>query len=62
MKKTQHLNFRLSEEEYLMFSKICDALMVDGEVYNQSKVFRRVIEDEYKMLRAKGLINGGVYD
>ena len=45
-----------------MFSKICDALIVDGEVYNQSKVFRRVIEDEYKMLRAKGLINGGVYD
>lgn len=62
MKKTEHLNFRITEEEYLMFNKICNALIVDGEVYNQSKVFRRVIEDQYKMLRAKGMINGGVYD
>lgn len=62
MNKTEHLNFRISEEEYLMFRKICNALIVDGEVYNQSKVFRRVIEDEYKMLRKKGLINGGVYE
>lgn len=54
MKKTQHLNFRLSEEEYLMFSKICDALIVDGEVYNQSKVFRRVIEDSIRCFERKG--------
>ena len=62
MNKTQHLNFRITDEEYLMFEKICGALIVDGELYNKSLVFRKMIEDEYKMLRAKGLINGGVYD
>lgn len=62
MKKTEHLNFRITEEENLMFNKICRALIVDGEEFNQSLVFRRMIEDEYVMLRKKGLINGGVYD
>lgn len=62
MKKTEHLNFRITEEENLMFNKICRALIVDGEEFNQSLVFRRMIEDEYVMLRKKGLINSGVYD
>lgn len=62
MNKTEHLNFRITEEENLMFNKICRALIVDGEEFNQSLVFRRMIEDEYVMLRKKGLINGGVYD
>ena len=62
MKKTEHLNFRITEEENLMFNKICRALIVDGEEFNQSLVFRRMIEDEYIMLRKKGLISGGVYD
>jgi hypothetical protein len=62
MNKTEHLNFRITEEENLMFNKICRALIVDGEQFNQSLVFRRMIEDEYVMLRKKGLINGGVYD
>lgn len=62
MNKTQHLNFRITDEEHLMFEKICNALIVDGELYNKSLVFRRMIEDEYKMLRAKGLISGGVYE
>lgn len=62
MNKTEHLNFRISEEENMMFNKICRALIVDGEEFNQSLVFRRMIEDEYVMLRKKGLINGGVYD
>lgn len=62
MKKTEHLNFRITEEENLMFNKICQVLIVDGEEFNQSLVFRRMIEDEYIMLRKKGLISGGVYD
>jgi hypothetical protein len=62
MKKSKHLNFRIGEEEYLIFNKICNALIVDGEQFNQSLVFRRMIEDEFKMLRGKGLINGGIYD
>ena len=62
MNKTQHLNFRITDEEYLMFKKICNVLIVDGELYNKSLVFRRMIEDEYKMLRAKGMIIGGVYE
>jgi hypothetical protein len=62
MNKTEHLNFRITEEENMMFNKICRALIVDGEEFNQSLVFRRMIEDEYVMLRKKGLINGGVYD
>lgn len=62
MNRTEHLNFRITEEENLMFNKICRALIVDGEEFNQSLVFRRMIEDEYIMLRKKGLISGGVYD
>ena len=62
MNKNQHLYFRITEEEHLMFSKICGALIVDGELYNKSLVFRRMIEDEYKMLRAKGMIIGGAYE
>ena len=62
MNKTEHLNFRITEEENIMFNKICRALIVDGEEFNQSLVFRRMIEDEYVMLRKKGLISGGVYD
>ena len=62
MNKTEHLNFRITEEENLMFNKICRALIVDGEEFNQSLVFRRMIEEEYVMLRKKGLISGGVYD
>lgn len=61
MKKTTNISFRLTEEEHMMFSKICDALLVEGEPYNKSLAFRRVLEDEYKMLKSKGLITSGVY-
>lgn len=61
MNRTEKVNFRLTFEEKLMFDKICDALLVDGEPYNKTLAFTRVLEDEYKMLRAKGLITGGVY-
>lgn len=61
MKKTTNISFRLTEEEHLMFGKICDALLVEGEPYNKSIAFRRVLEDEYKMLRSKGLITSGIY-
>lgn len=27
MNKTQHLNFRITDEEHLMFEKICNALI-----------------------------------
>ena len=61
MKKTNHLNFRLDNDHYLMFRKICDALIVDGEPYSYSTAFRRILEDEYVMLRRKNLITSGIY-
>lgn len=45
-----------------MFNKICGALIVEEKMFNQSKVFKRMIEDEYKMPIKKVLIIGGVYD
>lgn len=62
MRKTEKVNFRLTHEEKLMFDKIADALIVEGEPYNLSVVFRRILEDEYTMLRKKGLISGGIYE
>lgn len=61
MKKTNHLSFRLDDNHYLMFRKICDALIVDGEEFCYSTVIRRVLEDEYIMLRQKNLITSGIY-
>ena len=61
MKKTNHLSFRLDDEHYLMFKKICDALIVDGEEYCYTTAFCRTLEDQYKMLRTKGLIKKGIY-
>lgn len=62
MRKTEKVNFRLTHEEKLMFDKIADALIVEGEPYNLSVVFRRILEDEYTMLRKKDLISGGIYE
>ena len=61
MNKTKRLSFRISEEDYIIFTKICKALQAD-EPYNQSEFFRIMLGHEFVYLREKGLIQGGCYE
>ena len=60
MKKNMRLSFRLSEEDYLMFKKVCKALQAD-EPYNESEFFRIMIAREFVALKKQGLITESLY-
>ena len=63
MKKIHRLNVRISDEDYLAFEKIRDALSVAGEDNSISNIMRLIIWEEFVHLRNAGRIKGGgVYE
>ena len=61
MKKIHRLNVRISDEDYLAFEKIRDALSVPGEDNSISNIIRLIIWEEYVHLRKAGRIKGSIY-
>ena len=63
MKKIHRLNVRISDEDYLAFEKIRDALSVPGEDNSVSNIIRLIIWEQFVHLRKAGRIKGdGMYE